>query len=106
MSSDKSLAFARDVLDLIEENIYPADLEHIAKEYAGPDRNEQLKFLNRLYKLINNLHPSFWESSEQRDEALIQCSKYLESETIRELGKKSFNKLTSKSYQLNSFHMK
>ena len=96
MSKREAVIFARNILDLIEDKIYHSELDDIAKKYSGLRISEKLKFINRLYLLLNNLPLALWESDEQRSISLMECIKYMEVATIKDIGESKFIQLSAK----------
>ncbi|MFT6387455.1 MAG: type III secretion protein W [Cellvibrionaceae bacterium] len=95
MNNSEAVQLARSVLDLMEDKIYHTELEDIAKEYSGVRKVDQLKFLNRLYPLLNNLPVALWQSEEQRKESLLECVRYMEAATIKDIGEIKFSQLST-----------
>lgn len=95
MSKREAVIFARSVLDLIEGKIYHSELDDIAKQYSGLRNSDQLRFVNRLYPLLSHLPIALWESDEQRNFSLMECVKYLEIATIKDMGESKFSQFSS-----------
>lgn len=95
MARSEAVTFARSVLELTEDKLYQSELEDLIKECAGERTSDKLRFANRLYKLISNLPLSLWPTEKGRDEYLMDYVKYLESATIRDLGKSQFDQLSN-----------
>ena len=95
MARSEAVAFAGSVLELIEDKLYHSEIDDITKEYAGARSSDRLRFANSLYKLMNNLPVSLWNTEQHRREYLAEFVKYLESATVRDLGRSKFNQLSN-----------
>ena len=102
MPEGEAVAFARSVLSLIEDKLYFTELDELAGKYVGPRPSDKLRFNNNLYKFIKTLPLALWEDQEQRKKFLTEYINYLESETIRELGRSKFNKLSDNTVREKS----
>ena len=102
MPEGEAVAFARSVLSLIEDKLYFTELDELAGQHAGTRPSDKLRFNNNLYKFIKTLPLALWEDQEQRKKFLTEYINYLESETIRELGRSKFNKLSDNTVREKS----
>lgn len=69
LSTLGGLDMARRLLNVAEMGLQPRDISAIGKEFAGEQPQAQMRFLNGLLPLVNEMPPMLWRDRKNRAEA-------------------------------------